>query len=293
MYKKSITIIITIVLIISTNALIACSNNRSSNQGQSSAKDIYNKLKAETYYKIDNNVLFISYDSGKTYIDTQLTIPQNIGNFFTRDNIYISNNITAVVFEANTSADIYVSNDKCESWTKTTLNSIENDTFITSTTYNPPTLSFVEAFIGFSSDLNGWVAFGGDVAMGNENNFVFQTTDGGQNWHEINNSSDTYARVLTGAYYISQNTGFLCFRYDTTMHGPIYSTYDGGKNWNEVHITYPSKYENTGLTPASPRFIGNYGIIPMCSTDYVDYNNVISYLYTKDAGKTWSTEILD
>lgn len=127
--------------------------------------------------------------------------------------------------------------------------------------------------------------------MGNENNFVFQTTDGGQTWHEINNSSGTYARVLTGACYISQNTGFLCFRYDMTMHGPVYSTDDGGKTWNEVHITYPSKYDHTGLTPASPRFNGNYGIIPVCKADYVDYNNVVLYLYTKDAGKTWSTKI--
>jgi hypothetical protein len=290
--KKS-TPIIVIVLIISTIALIACFRNRANNQGQSSNQDIYNQLKAETYYRIDNNELFISYDNGNTYVDTQLTIPQNIGSFFTRDNIYISSNITAVVLEVNTSAYIYVSKDKCTTWTKTTLNSAENDKFITSTTYNPPTLSFAEAFIGFSSDMNGWVVFGGDIAMGNENNFVFQTTDGGQTWHETNNSSDTYGRVLTGAGYIKQNIGFLCFRYHTTMHGPIYSTDDGGKTWNEVPITYPSKYNNTGLTPASPRFHGNYGIIPICSTDYADYNNVLFYLYTKDAGKTWSTEIPD
>lgn len=291
--KKKSTPIIAIVIISIAFALIACFSTRSKNQGQASARDIYNQLKAEIYYKIDNNELFISYDNGNTYVDTQLTIPQDIGSFFTRDNIYISSNITAVVIEVNTSAYIYVSNDKGATWTKTTLNSTENDKFITSMTYNPPTLSFTEAFIGFSSDLNGWVVFGGDVAMGNENNFVFQTTDGGRTWHETNNSNDTYARVLTGAGYIRPDTGFLCFRYDTTMHGPIYSTDDGGKTWNEVPITYPSKYDNTGLTPASPRFHGNYGIIPICSTDYADYNNVVLYLYTKDAGKTWSTEIPD
>jgi photosystem II stability/assembly factor-like uncharacterized protein len=295
MIKKFLTIIIfiAIVLIISTILVTKFNDNttKDKNQKQSLAQENYNQLKSTTLYKIESNKLLISYDGGESYIDTCLVISQQMSNSFSCDNIFINSDKTAIVIEDNTSADIYVSNDKCKTWSKTTLYSYENDPFITLPTYNPPTLNFAEAFIGFNSDLKGWVVFGGEVAMGNENNFVFQTTDGGETWNEVNNSSNAYARVLTGACYTNSETGFLCFRYDMTMHGPIYSTYDGGKTWNEVQITYPSKYDNVGLTPTSPRFIGEYGIIPMCSTDYVDYDKIAFYLYTKDGGKTWSHKI--
>jgi len=251
----------------------------------------YTQLK-KTYYKITNNKLLISYD-GKSYIDTQVEISQEMSTTFTSDNLFISDKITAVVVAKDTTADIYVSNNKWKTWSKVTLYSKEKDPFITVPTYNSSTVSFVNAFIGFSTNLNGWIAFGGEVAMGNENNFVFQTTDGGKTWHEVSNSSNAYARVLTGACYTTSETGFLCFRYDVSTHGPIYSTNDGGKTWKELHIKYPIKYANIELTPVSPRFNGKYGIIPMCNTDYVDYNSIVFYLYTKDGGKTWSYNMPD
>ena len=251
---------------------------------------IYTQLTGNYYYKIKENKLFLSYD-GKSYINTKIEIPQNMSTGFNQDNVFINKGVTAVVIPKNASADIYVSKDMCKSWTKTTLHSKEKDSYITVATYNPPTLSFSSAFIGFRSNSEGWIAFGGDVAMGNENNFVFQTTNGGKTWHEVRNSSNAYARVLTGACYTSSSTGFLCFRYDKTIHGPIYSTEDGGKTWRELPINYPSEYDEQGLTPASPRFIGKYGVIPMCSTDYVDYNSIVFYLYTNNGGKTWSDKI--
>lgn len=255
---------------------------------KSTTQDIYTQLKDKTFYKTVSNKLLISYDTGKTYTDTRLEIPQEMSPAFSCDNIFINKNITAVVIPKNSTADIYVSKDKSETWSKTTLKSKEKDSFITEPTYISPTLSFVSAFIGFRSNSNGWIAFGGDLAMGHENNFVFQTTDGGKTWHEVNNSSNVYAHVLTGACYTNADTGFLCFRYDTSSHGPIYSTNDGGKTWKEIQIQYPSEYDDIGLTPVSPKFSGKYGIIPMCSADYVDYNSIVFYLYTKDGGKTWS-----
>lgn len=292
MKKKFITIVIFIAIVLTISTILLANSygnkTQAKNQKQSLTQEIYNQLKYKTIYKIENKKLLISYDAGKSYIDSHLVISRKMSTSFSCDNIFISSNKTAVVIEDNTSAVIYVSNDKCKTWLKTTLYSNEKDPFITVPTYNPPTLSFVEAFIGFNSDSNGWVAFGGDVAMGNENNYVFQTTDGGKTWNEVNNSSNIYARVLTGACYTNSETGFLCFRYDMTMHGPIYATSDAGKTWIEVQITYPSKYDKIGLTPASPRFIGEYGIIPMCSTDYTDYNKIAFYLYSKDGGKTWS-----
>jgi|GEM_PF-4994724 Uncharacterized protein related to plant photosystem II stability/assembly factor len=283
------TVIPTSMVLSPTIAPISNDNKtESENNEQNSIQDIYTQLKEETSYKIVGNKLSISYDDGKSYTDTQLEIPQENGTIFNCDNIFINDDVTAVVIPKNSTADIYVSKDRCKTWSKTTLKSKEKDHFITEPTYNPPTLSFVSAFIGFRSNSNGWIAFGGDVAMGHENNFVFQTSDGGKTWNEVNNASNVYAHVLTGACYANADSGFLCFRYDTSNHGPIYSTYDGGKSWKEIQIEYPSEYSDIGLTPVSPRFSGKYGIIPMCSADYVDYNKVAFYLYTKDGGKTWS-----
>lgn len=254
---------------------------------------ILNNLKSQAYFKIDaDKSVLVSYNKGKTYINTHITLPKSSqpgeSIQLSDHNIYISKAVTAIVFvDPGSGTDVYVSHDIFKTWTKTTIKAKATDPF-TKGGYVPSAGdSYGIAFINFTSSQTGYIIFGGEPAMSQENNYVYQTTNGGKSWHEIPNATNFYEHDITGGGFASHTNGFICFTPIETTHGVIYATYNSGKTWVSLKMNYPSKYKDTSLTASSPRFNGKYGLMPICSTIDAANNSILFYMYTTDYGNTW------
>ena len=255
-------------------------------------KAILNNLKTQSYYKISSsNSVLVSYNKGKTYVNTHiaLTIDTWSGEpiQLSDQNVYVSKSVTAIIFvDSGSGATVYVSHDMCKTWTTTIIKAKSNDPF-TKGGYVPSYMdSYCVAYMNFTSSQTGYIIFGGEPAMSQENNYVYRTANGGKSWYELPNATDFYEHDIIGGGFANYTNGFICFTPFDTIHGAIYATYDSGKTWKPLKMNYPSRYANSSLAASSPRFNGKYGLMPISYVDDAG-NCSIFYMYSIDHGSTW------
>lgn len=150
----------------------------------------------------------------------------------------------------------------------------------------------------------GWLLLRGEY-LGAGTHYVaqlFQTTDGGLIWSDLQPSLDL-GYDFTSLVFVNAQIGWLAWQ-TTGFYGPgapaYATTSDGGANWNSLELPAPADepslftdydyaepYQVNLLSPTSIRLLVGaftYGQPP---------KKFVSYLYsTEDGGATWTTKVL-
>ena len=172
--------------------------------GENGSIDNIALLKAGYSYGLDQGKFYISYGGNESATVPLTPDTENGTAYFADKAVYISDTVTAVAYGAHVqggeeqkpSVSVLVTNDKGKTWNSYPVKAQQ-------------IAAYEEKYIGFTTPQDGWLILTGDVAMGHQENWVFTTADGGKNWHEIGNTSNIYARVVTGAGFANSHTGFF------------------------------------------------------------------------------------
>lgn len=111
---------------------------------------------------------------------------------------------------------------------------------------------------GFRTEDEGWAVLCGGTGMGNQPHALYKTHDGGASWEETEtNLDEIWPRVLTGGGFVSEDVGFLGFRYDLLESRPaLLMTLDGGRTWSLTEVDLPEDPAGWNITPLSPCWDG-------------------------------------
>lgn len=120
-------------------------------------------------------------------------------------------------------------------------------------------------YLSFITPEDGWLVIGNFHRMGNEDNFIYKTVNGGRTWTQTGNSNGLYARVLTGAGFADDQIGFLGFRFEFSDFSPaVCRTLDGGRIWEKLDLRLPLEFDAYySKTPLPPAFNGTEGVSPI------------------------------
>jgi hypothetical protein len=207
--------------------------------------------------------------------------------YFEDKAVYISDEVTAVAYDGDTGSvgtaspvTVLISNNEGQTWSNYSVADTKAD-------------DHTQKYVGFTTKNDGWLLLAGDVAMGHQENRIFQTSDGGKTWTEISNTNQVYPRVVTGAGFANKNIGFVSFRYDVDPNPVVYRTKDKGKTWTQCVLEIPDSFKSiaTYATALSPVFDGAKGILPVTfrNNDAVRGTVDVTVQYiTSDYGKTWT-----
>lgn len=237
-------------------------------------------------YSLDTNGnVILSYHNGKTTGKAPLTLQQSGSAEITsiyNTGFYISNDKTALAYGDATGTEpvtVLISDDMGKTWSSANID------------LNGAVASW--KCIGFTTMNDGWLVVCSFSGMGQEMHYVYTTSDGGKTWTPVlGNIDDVYSRMLSGAGFINNKVGFLCFRYETDFQPAICVTRDGGLTWSKLFIDLPEKYSGDNKTPFSPVFDGTNIILPVLLSDrHGDGGDVgMVYLISQDEGQTWQCE---
>lgn len=250
------------------------------------SKEFEVSLNSPNKYTIRDRRVSVTYDNGKTWADvpvvlesllsenalTDLANNVNENEFLEEGSYYITPEKTAFVY-GNKDSDVKVtiSEDKGKSWKTYEVQGSKDD------------YGYERKLVGFTSKNQGYVVLTTGVAMGHQENYIYETNDGGKTWKEIGNTNKTYARVVTGAGFASDKIILMCFRYESDNNPTVYRTTDEGKTWKKVYIKLPSKYKYDCATPLCPVFKGAKGVLPV---KLRDVDRTIQFT-TDNYGATW------
>lgn len=247
-------------------------------------------LSAGNTYALEDGKFVISYGTEKSTVVPLTPDTDDHVAYFEDKAIYISDEVTAVAYGGHNNdytgkaspVSVFITRDKGQIWSSYTVTDTK-------------TISYETKYIGFTTKDDGWLLLAGGVAMGRQNNRIFQTSDGGKTWHEIGNTSDTYARVVTGAGFANKNIGFVSFRYDSDINPVMYRTQNKGKTWSKCFLEIPDSFKEitTYATPLSPVFNGANGVLPVTfrNNSFDSSGNPVDITVryeTSDYGKTWT-----
>jgi len=223
----------------------------------------------------DGNVTFF-YDNGKTAGKVPLTLQPSGSVSADAVGFYISDEKTAIAYEdpAGTGAmTILTSDDMGKTWSRADI------------PFGGAAASW--NCIGFTSQNDGWLVICGFVGMGQERHDIYMTADGGKTWTQVQGDiDDVYGRMLSGAGFVNDKVGFLCFRYGTDFQPAICVTRDGGLTWSRLSVSLPKEYDGYNKTPLSPALEGTDIVLPVLLTDGSGEAGTV-YLISKDEGATW------
>ncbi|MBR6410996.1 MAG: hypothetical protein IKS35_06405 [Clostridia bacterium] len=115
-------------------------------------------------------------------------------------------------------------------------------------------------------------------------------TENGTDYYEYGNNN-SYPYRVTGAYILSEMTGFLCqddlLSNESAGNFKLFGTFDGGRTWQDMGLSLPETYAGYSYATAFfPYFLGEKGIVFVCVDDLTDRKTV--FFQTEDGGKTWS-----
>lgn len=247
-------------------------------------------LNAGNTFDLVDGKFLISYGTEKSVVVPLTPDTDDKSAYFKDKAIYISDEVTAVAYGGHNNnysgkappVSVLISGDKGQTWRSYTVTDTK-------------TVHYEAKYIGFTTKDDGWLLLSGSVAMGHQENRIFQTSDGGKNWREIGNTSDTYARVATGAGFADKNIGFVSFRYDLDINPVVYRTQDKGRTWTKCSLEIPSSYKGiaTYATARSPVFNGANGVLPVTfrNSGFDSSGNPVDVTVryeTSDYGKTWT-----
>ncbi len=124
-----------------------------------------------------------------------------------------------------------ISDDAISLYTTSTEGRFWNESQISTAAH----IDFVggSVFHGYTSKQFGYVfAVGASGQLSNQGVYLYQTIDGGANWHLQNYISNEHL-VAVSAGFIDEYIGFICY---TAKEGLPYAlvTYDSGKSWQPV-----------------------------------------------------------
>jgi photosystem II stability/assembly factor-like uncharacterized protein len=133
---------------------------------------------------------------------------------------------------------------------------------------------FLELAIGGSGTANKYVS-------------IFQTTDGGQNWTEVSNTSSFPPNSRkTGISFKDASNGWATGE-GASATPWLYVTHDGGQSWSQQSLPDVSGALTTRTTP--PVFFGNTGFLPATIVVNGAAQAVVMETYqTTDGGATWT-----
>ncbi|MDP4110173.1 MAG: M56 family metallopeptidase, partial [Bacillota bacterium] len=232
-------------------------------------------------YDLEDGKFVISFGSGESAAVPLAPDKLDRAAYFSDKAVYISDEITAVACGGDKSpVTVLVSPDKGQTWRSCAVGGTAGS-------------DYPDKFIGFITADKGWLLLAGNTAMGHQENRIFMTLDGGKTWREIGNTSGTYARVVTGAGFADENTGFVSFRYDTDINPVVFRTEDKGKTWAKCSLEIPEPFKSvtTYATALSPVFNGAKGVLPVTFRNNSwkgDPVDVTVRYETSDYGKTWT-----
>jgi bla regulator protein BlaR1 len=244
-------------------------------------------LNAGNSYDLEYGKFFISYGATKSAVVPLMSDTDDQLAYFTDKAVYISDQVTAVAYGGDTDSastawpvTVLISNDEGQTWNSYSIADTKAD-------------DYTQKYVGFTTKNDGWLLLARGVAMGHQENRIFQTADGGKTWIEIGNTNQVHPRVVTGAGFANTNIGFVSFRYDTDINPVVYRTEDKGKTWTKCALKIPDSFKSiaTYATALSPVFNGSNGVLPVTfrnngvKGDPVDVT--VQYV-TSDYGKTWS-----
>lgn len=236
-------------------------------------------------YKIQRNIVKVTYDGGKTWKDLPvsstklITRGEAVSNktSLQKGSYYITNDKTAFVYGEN-QISVLISNDKGTTWNNYEVGS---------------DISSVRAeYIGFTSKNNGYIVASGDRTMSSETKVIYHTKDGGKTWQEINNANGLSSRVVIDASFITDKIGFMSFGPDPKTP-EIYRTEDGGYSWNRITLTLPADYEGKYTTALYPYFDGAKGSI-IVTQGYIGDSGTgrVARFISNDYGATWKFDTI-
>lgn len=255
----------------------------SRDQGNTGSIDNIALINAGNSYSTDEdgNVV-LCYKNGETISKAPIVLQSDgsdydLGQSVDEAGFYISKEKTAIAYGGIYGDAVYVltSNDMGKTWEKSEIIARGVGTS--------------QMYIGFITPDDGWLVLCSFHGMGHEDNFIYRTADGGKTWEQIGNPNDLYARMVTGAGFVNDRIGFLCFRFEFADFSPaICRTLDGGQTWEKLYMDLPEKFEQYySKTPLSPVFNGADGVLPI-ELKNADGDCVTIYLTSTDYGKTWT-----
>ncbi len=267
------------MLTLASIGLVACSGN---SIGSQLTIDNLSLLRSGNTYRLIDGEFTISYGTEKS-----VTVPlemnvEDQAAYFTGRAVYIAKEITAIAYGGvgEEAVKVLISNDEGQIWNSYDVSGTKSS-------------EIYEKYIGFTTKTNGWLVLTSGVAMGHQENRIFQTSNGGKTWDEIGNTNDVHARVVTGSGFANSNIGFVSFRYDSDINPVVYRTEDKGKTWTQCSLLIPESFKSitSYATALSPVFSGADGILPVIfrnnnwEGDPVELK--VEY-QTSDYGKTWT-----
>jgi len=258
-----------------------------SDQSEQKAIDNVALLKAGNSYYLEIGKFIISYGIRKSAVVSLAPDTNDQAAYFEDKAIYISDEVTAVAYGGDTGSvgtaspvTVLISNNEGQTWSNYSVADTKAD-------------DYTQKYVGFTTKNDGWLLLAGGVAMGHQENRIFQTSDGGKTWTEIGNTNQVYPRVVTGAGFANKNIGFVSFRYDVDPNPVVYRTKDKGKTWTQCTLEIPDSFKSiaTYATALSPVFDGAKGILPVTfrNNDAAGGTVDVTVQYiTSDYGKTWT-----
>ncbi|GLV58526.1 hypothetical protein KDH_53570 [Dictyobacter sp. S3.2.2.5] len=147
--------------------------------------------------------------------------------------------------------------------------------------------------IDFIDPMNGWLLLkSGSNKLTDEPVNVFSTTDGGNNWYQLDSPNQSNSSRLstlpatiekTGISFGTTTQGWVT-GYSAEQNTPIlYTSADAGYTWTPQTLKLPGK---SAIRTFPPVFFGqNDGILP---AQIMDNSHAIVIYTTQDGGKTWS-----
>lgn len=233
-----------------------------------------------SYYLGKDGSIMLSYD-GADPVKAPLVLSLNMRDkkpMAENTGFFISNEMTAIAYGKTDSpgpVTVIISGDRGKTWDNVSIDFDKNASWIN---------------IGFTTKNNGWMIISSFIGMGQEQHYLYKTSDGGKSWAPVDgNINDVYIRMLSGASFIDDKIGFAGFRYESNSQVVVYMTQDGGVTWRKVNIGLAEEYKQYKQTPLSPAFNGEYVVLPVQLTD--DKGEVkIVFMTSYDDGRTWKSD---
>jgi len=235
----------------------------------------------------------LSYDDGAYTVNAPLSLPSGARASDTnadRFGYFISEAKTAIAYERSSgSVEVLTTTDRGLTWSSGEVAYKETPTWTnigSAHTWMSPDMTPSWIKVGFTTVDSGWMVVCYFTAMGTEYHDIFRSEDGGITWEYIDgNINDVYSRMLSGAGFINEEVGLLCFRYETDFQPAVCITKDGGLTWSELYLELPVEYDTYSKTAFSPVYDGSDVVLPVLLSD--DGNEQFIYMKSGDCGNTW------